>query len=132
DHFLRALAAFHPLTEDGLEITLSECRKALEIDSSYSSAYALAAWCYAWRDNQLWTKDHAAERAEAIRYARLAVEYGSDDPNALWMAGHTLSYCNAGSEEGAHIIDRALSLNPNNATAWAISGWARCHLGQGK
>src|SRR5947209_6855911 len=61
---------------------------------------------------------------------RLAVEYGPDDPNALWMAGHTLSYCNAGSEEGAHIIDRALSLNPNSATAWAMSGWAQSHFGQ--
>jgi len=42
----------------------------------------------------------------SIGFARLAVEHGSNDPTALYMAGHTLAYSGAGTEEGARIIER--------------------------
>jgi len=132
DHFLRALAAFNLLTRESLETTLAECRKAIEADPAYASAYGLFAWCYAWRDAQGWTADREKERAESVRFARLAVEHGSNDPTALYMAGHTLGYSGAGTEEAARIIDRALALNPNSALAWGMKGWVSYYLGDGK
>jgi hypothetical protein len=122
DHFLRALAAFNRLTRKSLETTLAECRQAVALDPAYASAYGLAAWCYVWRDAQTWTVDQAGERTESIRHARLAVEFGADDPTALWMAGHVIAYSGAGNRDGARIIDRSLAINPNSAQAWNVNG----------
>jgi adenylate cyclase len=131
DHFLRALAAFDRLTRASLEVTLVECQQAVALDPAYASAYGLAAWCYIWRDAQAWTADSAGERAESIRHARLAIEFGADDPTALWMAGHVIAYSGAGNEEGARIIDRSLAINPNSAQAWNVNGWVHAYLGHG-
>jgi tetratricopeptide (TPR) repeat protein len=46
------------------------------------------------------------------------------------MDGWTVT--GTGLEEGARIIDHALELNPNSAAAWAMSGWTRSYLGEGK
>ena len=132
DHFLRAFAAFTVLSREGLETTLAECRRAITLDPAYASAYGLAAWCHTWRHQQTWALDPNEERAQAIQYARLAIEFGSDDPTALWMGGHSIAYLGAGTEDGARIIDRALAINPNSATAWAMSGYVQAYLGNGK
>jgi tetratricopeptide (TPR) repeat protein len=41
-----------------------------------------------------------------------------------------LAYVVGDLDEGAALIDRALSLNPNLAWAWLFSGWVRVWLGQ--
>lgn len=132
DHFLRAFAAFTAFSPDNLEATLVECRRALALDPGYASAYGLAAWCGTWRHHQMWATDLDEERAQAVQHAWRAVEFGADDPTALWMAGHTIAHLTVGTEDGARIIDRALAINPNSAEAWSVSGYARTYLGQGK
>jgi tetratricopeptide (TPR) repeat protein len=62
------------------------------------------------------------EIAEAVRLARGAIEGGKDDPDALWMAGWTLSMFTGEQATAANVIDRALALNPNSAHAWMARG----------
>ena len=67
--------------------------------------------------------------AEATRLARLAAQLGKDDAVALAFGGLALGYV-AGDFEGAlALVDRALSLNPNLATAWYASGTVRAFRG---
>jgi len=47
---------------------------------------------------------------------------GKDDPDALWMAAHTLSFFTGELATAANVIDRALTLNPNSAHAWMVRG----------
>jgi Flp pilus assembly protein TadD len=56
--------------------------------------------------------------------ARRALEAGKDDPDALWMAGHTLALFAGESAVAAAATDRALVLNPNSAHAWMARGYA--------
>jgi len=63
-----------------------------------------------------------AEIAEAVRLAKGAIDAGKDDPDALWMAGWTLSHLGGEPAMGANVIDRALTLNPNCAHAWMARG----------
>ena len=63
-----------------------------------------------------------AEIAEAVRLAKGAIDAGKDDPDALWMAGWTLSHLGGEPAMGASVIDRALTLNPNSAHAWMARG----------
>jgi len=76
-----------------------------------------------------WTANRAQEMAEATRLARLAAQLGKDDAVALAFGGLALGYV-AGDFEGAlALVDRALSLNPNLATAWYASGTVRAFRG---
>jgi tetratricopeptide (TPR) repeat protein len=64
-----------------------------------------------------------AEIDESVRLARQAIQWGKDDPDALWMAGASLSAFAGEDALGASIIERALTLNPNSAHAWDAKGW---------
>jgi tetratricopeptide (TPR) repeat protein len=74
--------------------------------------------------------DRAQEIEEATRLARRAVVLGRDDAYALCMAGFTLAYVARDFDGGAAAIDRALTLNPNWATGWTLSGWTRVWRGE--
>jgi len=57
-----------------------------------------------------------------VRLAQVAIEAGQDDPDALWMAGWTLSVFTGEHATAVNVIDRALRLNPNSAHAWMARG----------
>jgi tetratricopeptide (TPR) repeat protein len=75
-------------------------------------------------------EDQPRGSAEAARLARRAVELGKDDALALVRGGYALAYVVGALDEGAAFIDRGLVLNPNSATAWNASGWAKVWLGE--
>ncbi len=105
-------------------------RRALAIDPSYAPAAALIGW---FRFHQ---RGHGlgivsdAEAAEALRLAKQALDAGKDDPDALWMAGLTLSHFAGEHPTAAGAVDRALALNPNSAHAWMARGLISVYLGR--
>jgi TolB-like protein len=130
DYFLRGVASLHLWTREGNTEALRLFNKAIEIDSDFSSAYGMAAWCYAERKSERWMLDRTRETAEAAWLARKAAEVGRDDAIALARAGFALAYVVHDVAAGAAFIDRALRLNPNLADAWHFSGWVRVYLGE--
>jgi tetratricopeptide (TPR) repeat protein len=62
--------------------------------------------------------------------ARLAVETGKDDPLALAMAGPVTGSIRREHEAGLAYIERALTLNPNNALALQSDGWISWQIGR--
>ena len=64
-----------------------------------------------------------ADVEESVRLARQAIQWGKNDPEALWMAGISLSVLADEDTLGASVIERALALNPNSAHAWNAKGW---------
>jgi TolB-like protein len=129
DYFLRGVASLHLWTREGNTEALRRFNRAIEIDSDFSSAYGMAAWCYAERKSERWMLDRARETAEAAALARKAAEVGRDDAIALARGGFALAYVVHDVDAGAALIDRALRLNPNLADAWHFSGWVRVYLG---
>jgi adenylate cyclase len=122
DLYLRALALRYQYTEESLREAVSLLKRALAIDPSYAPAAGLIGSC---RINQ---RAHGlgqasdTDIAEAVRLARRAIESGKDDPDALWMAAHTLSFFAGELATAANVIERALTLNPNSAHAWMVRG----------
>jgi TolB-like protein len=102
---------------------------ALRIDPAYGRAHALLAWCHALKVTYLWATDIEPEFIKARRAIDAAAGLIDDDPTALTAAGAATSFC--GDHDGASaLIERALSLDPNNAWAWARWGWIGIYRGQ--
>jgi TolB-like protein/class 3 adenylate cyclase len=132
DHYLRGLAALHRRTREANDEALRLFYKAIKLDPDFSSAYSMAAWCYAQRKASRWMTDRVTETSEAARLARRVVELGREDAVALSACGFTLAYVVGDLDHGIAFIDRALLLNTNLAVAWSWSGWARIFLGEYK
>lgn len=129
DLFLRAL----PPHRDNLaqnEESLGLLYRAIELDPSFATAYGLAAYCYYIQTVFGWLTPADPRSKEGLRLAYLAVEKGENDPEALWMAARTIAALAGNIEHGLALIEKSLSLNPNSANAWWMSGMFYAYLGQ--
>ncbi len=130
DYYLRGVSVLYGMTRETNEEALRLFNKALEFDPDFALAYARAAQCYSFRKVNGWMVDREQEVAEAARLARRAVDLGRDEALALSLGGLVLAYVVGDLDDGAAFVDRALSLNPNLATAWGFSGWMKICFGQ--
>jgi tetratricopeptide (TPR) repeat protein len=130
DYFLRGVEYFYQSNQTCNNAALKMFYRAIEFDAEFAIAYAMAAWCYSVRQANRWMEDRSREIAETERLARTAVELGKDDAVALSRAGHALVDVVHDFETGAHVIERALVLNPNLASAWYASGWLSVCAGE--
>jgi len=128
DLYLRALSQLYKYTEHGMSEAVTLLKRALEIDPSYAPAAAMVGRCHVFRTAQGWGPPSSAEVVEGVDLARLAIELGKDDPDALRMAARTISLITGEHAMAAGVVDRALSLNPNSAHAWMTRGWVSCSL----
>jgi TolB-like protein len=129
EYYLRGIANFHQWTREANNQALPLFYRAIELDPRFSSAYGMAANCYAQRKGLRWMTDRVNETSEADRLARRAAEVGRDDAVALARAGFALAYVVHDLDGGVALIDRALLLSPNLAEVLHFSGWARIYLG---
>lgn len=128
DLFLRAL----PPRRDNKEQNAESVRllyKAIELDPSFSSAYGLAAWCHEIQAVFGWLPPSDGRVNEGLKLAHMAAETGDDDPEALWMAGLTITTLAGDAARGAALIEKSLALNPNSARAWWANGVVQTYLG---
>ena len=130
DYYLRAMSNFHKGGREDISEALLLFRKAIEFDDKFSSAYGMAAWCYARRKMNGWADEGSSEGPEAERLAGRAVKCGNDDAVALASSGIAIGYMFTDFDRAVSLLDRAQALNPNLAMAWHLGGWIRCFNGQ--
>lgn len=130
DYYLRGVARIHTGTSAAIDVALPLFQQAIALDADFASAYGMAAWCHLWRKVNGWTSDRPREIAEGTRLARLAVELGRDDAVALTRGGHALAHLTRDVDGGIALLDRAVMLNPNLASAWFLGGFLRALHGE--
>ncbi len=130
DFFLRGMASFYQRTREANSEALSLFYKAIELDTTFASAYGMAARCYVWRKLNGWMADRVQEVAEGARLARRAVDLAKGDALAVARGGHALALLTGDLDSGIGIVDRALVLNPNLAVDWYLSGFLRVFRGE--
>ena len=97
-------------------------RQALAIDPSYAPAAAFVGWCRMFQRVQGWGAVSEAEVAEGVSLARQALEAARDDPEVMWQTAYPLFYFTGETALAEAVLDRALMLNSNAATAWICRG----------
>jgi TolB-like protein/Tfp pilus assembly protein PilF len=130
DYYLRGMANLQRGGQQDIDGALPLFRKAIELDPDFASAYAMAAWCHFWRKVNGWMSDRVHEINEGIYLAQRAVELGRDDAVALTRGGHAIANLVGDLDCGIAIVDRALTLNPNLAAAWFLSGFLKVWRGE--
>jgi TolB-like protein/class 3 adenylate cyclase len=132
DLYLRALAPIRSgeVGRESYGEALDLLNQAIQRDSRYAPALALAGSCRSSLDVAGWIEDAGANRDEALRLTRRALAAGRDDPNVLAYGAYVLAYFGEDIVAAIALIDRCLELNPSFAVGWWRSGWLRLWAGQ--
>jgi adenylate cyclase len=130
DYYLRGTASFYQWTTEGLKEAQLFFYRAIALDPGFALAYGMAARCYQRRKALNLLEDPTLEVPEAARLARRALQLDSDEARLLSVAGHTLAFVVLDLEIAAVVVARALTLNPNLALAWMVSGWVNVWSGR--
>jgi TolB-like protein/class 3 adenylate cyclase len=130
DLYLRALAAFFPITKGRVLEALGLLEQAIAIDRHYGPALVWAATCHMTLVRDGWAEEPEASRCKASDFARQALQVGDNDPRILANSAQVLALF--GEDIGAMIglVDRAVALNPSYARGWILSGLLRVWAGQ--
>jgi len=103
--------------------------RAIELEPDYAAAYAWYAYWNAFLVGQHWTEDARAVMERAGQLAERAIVLDPFDARAVTIAGHVRAFLHRRLREALALHERALSLNPNLAMAWNLSGVAYAYLG---
>ena len=123
DCYLRGLAIHEVLSRENVDAAAGLFRRALELDPEFSSALGMLLSCYANRRGFGILADAESEKAEVARLVSRALRIGRDDAVALGPTAFAIAYFLRDLTFANEQVSRALTLNPNLASAWANSGW---------
>ncbi len=129
DYYLRALATFYRFTREGNIEAFKLAKTASSLDPNFARPFVLAADCLVQRWGFGWSTGSEEDVEEARRLARRALEIDKDDPTALALAGMTLVLFVGEVEDGAALLTRAITIDPNLALARIWNGFAQLGLG---
>ncbi len=129
DLMLRAIPLIGRLEREPFMRAGEYLSHAIELESDYAAAYAWFAYWQMFLVGQDWADDPAAVMAEAGQHAERAVVLDPFDARGLTIAGHVRAFLHRRLREAIALHERALSLNPNLAMAWALSAIAYAYIG---
>ncbi|MGA2124764.1 MAG: adenylate/guanylate cyclase domain-containing protein [Xanthobacteraceae bacterium] len=103
--------------------------KAIELDPNYAQAHAGLSFAYMFDYQNRWSDDPDSSLPLAKRYAEQAIEKNPKEPLARVVAALAATF-EGDLDRGESEIDKALSLNPNLATAYNVLGGIRTYSGR--
>ncbi len=129
DLVLRALPLLHRLEREPFMEAGELLRQAIGQEPDYAAAHAWYAYWQMFLLGQSWTTDPKEVLAAAEATADRAITLDPQDAKALTIAGHVRAFLHHRVREGIALHERALTVNPNLAMAWNLSGVAHAYLG---
>jgi adenylate cyclase len=103
--------------------------KAIELDSSYASAYAGMAVSYAFEYLGIWCEHSEQTRIQMVEYANKALQL--DKTNIMARYARAFSFFWGGEYERAVAeVEQAVECNPNDYHSVCLKGWILTYSGQ--
>ena len=127
---LRAMSLLYSFTQESYRQAGELLERAIVLDPSYAQAHAYQAWWLNFRIGEGWSLDPDADRARALVVSQHAIELDREDPFALAVAGHILSFIGRKPKDAIELFDQALALDQNSAFAWGLSALTLAYLGR--
>ena len=131
DHVLQALDLMYHLEPADFARAGTLLQRAIALDDSYATAYALSAQWHMLRSAQGWSDDPHADWREALRLSEAAVIRDDFSAQALAQLGHHKSYILRDYDTALSLFERATNASPNNSWAWGLSAPTFSYLGDG-
>lgn len=103
--------------------------KAVSLEPDYAASHAWYALWHVLMVSQGWASNPLDTWREAHRLAERAMALDPQDARALTIAGHVRAFLHHRVRGALSLHERALSLNPNLAMAWAFSAIADTLVG---
>ncbi|WMT73331.1 adenylate/guanylate cyclase domain-containing protein [Bradyrhizobium sp. Ash2021] len=98
-------------------------KRAIEQDSGYAAAHAMAAYTYLIDQSQHGAIADPAMRADAVALANAALKLTDQDAFVLARSAQALTYLGLEYDRGASLVEQAIALNPNLSVAWLARCW---------
>jgi DNA-binding SARP family transcriptional activator/TolB-like protein len=102
---------------------------AISLEPDYAAAYAWYAYWHVFLVGQDWADHPKAMMERAGELAERAIVLDPFDARGLAISGHVRAFMHRRLREAMVLHDRALSLNPNLAMAWALSAVTYAYAG---
>jgi DNA-binding SARP family transcriptional activator/TolB-like protein len=129
DLMLRAIPLIWQMEHDRFTRAEKYLQDAIKLEPDYAAAHAWYAYWHIFLVGQGWASNPKATTEEAGRLAERAIVLDPYDARALTIAGHVRAFLHHRLREAATLHERALSLNPNLAMAWALSAITCAYMG---
>jgi adenylate cyclase len=127
---LKALSRLYLFTPESYREAGQLLERAIVLDPSYAQAHANLAWWLNFRIGEGWSETPEIDRQRAQVISQRAIELDGEDPFALAVAGHILSFLGKKPAEAIDLFEQALALNENSAFAWGLSALTLAYLGR--
>jgi DNA-binding SARP family transcriptional activator/TolB-like protein len=127
---LRALPPLTRLVREPFMEAGACLARAIELQPEYAAAHAWYAFWHVVLIAQGWSDDVKATVRTAGELSERAVIFDPQDARALAIAGHVRAYMYRRPREATALHERSLALNPNLATAWAMSAATCAYMGE--
>lgn len=129
DLMLRAIPLLGRMDRNQFMLAGEHLQHAIALEPDYGAAYAWYAYWQVFLVGQGWSDNPRATIEEAGALAERAIVLDPYDARALTIAGHVRAFLHHRLREALALHERALSLNPNLAMAWALSAVSYAYLG---
>jgi DNA-binding SARP family transcriptional activator/TolB-like protein len=103
--------------------------QAITLEPDYAAAYAWYAYWHIFFVGQGWADHPKAMMERAGELAERAIVLDPFDARGLAISGHVRAFLHRRLREAMVLHERALSLNPNLAMAWALSAVTHAYAG---
>nr|ALV86381.1 guanylyl cyclase [uncultured bacterium 8] len=128
DHYLRALAAYHRITEEDIKAAIPLLEQAIDLEPEFANAYALLAQCHLKMGQHGWVKPVRQAYETSRRIAEKAVRVGPSSAEAHQALALVLILVGE-AERAITVSRRAIELNPNYAEGQMVLGLALVFCG---
>jgi adenylate cyclase len=130
DLYLRALPKVATLSMQAAAEAIELLDRAIGLSPNYAQALAYAAFARALRPIQGYSPNDERDFREAGEFLRRALDADPMDPVALSVAAFLTAMLRRDYRAGLNLIDRALTISPNDALSWGIRGWINAWAGE--
>jgi DNA-binding SARP family transcriptional activator/Flp pilus assembly protein TadD len=127
---LQAIPLIYSLEREKYEEAGRLIDQALKSDPDNAKALSWAAFWHVWHTGQGWSDDVTQSLATAQELALQAIRLDPENAEALGLYGHICAFLEKDFDSALYYFDRALRLNPNLASIWAMSAPTYCYVGQ--